>query len=511
MKKNNYQFCIQNKSNNKYYFNQEKGQFLICHPILFDMLNRYNNGQDIESWFNSIKSESEVKLDNSEKFTNSDIKYYYEKFNYLKNHNYFNKIKATKNNNQRLTANDICSQLANTPQVTFEVTEHCNLNCVYCAYGTYYSNYETRNNQNMDISSAKNLLKYIKHFWNSNLNQSYDTQKIISFYGGEPLLNFKLIKEIVDYSKQLQLNHNSIGFSMTTNGVLLEQHIDYLVKNNFSLLISLDGPKTANSYRLFHNNKKSFDLVFNNIKNVQKKYPEYFEKNINFNAVLHNKSSISEIYWFFKKEFNKKPSISELSPDGIADDQKQTFLKTYANLNEKMNKAKDKTVIENDMFADLPNINEIALFLHRSCDFSFADYNDLISNNCQNCTPTGTCIPFLKKIFVTAKGNILPCERIGHEFSLGKVYKEKIDLNFKVIAETYNRYYNKISKLCSSCFNSKNCPQCIFYLDINSKQPKCNSFESKNEFKSNLSNISDFIETNQNNYKRLIKDVTIVY
>ena len=76
-------------------------------------------------------------------------------------------------------------------------------------------------------------------------------------------MNFAFIKEIVNYVKQLKLQHNRFSFSMTTNGVLLKKHMDFLYENDFNLLISLDGDEKNNAYRVFVNGKPSYETILN--------------------------------------------------------------------------------------------------------------------------------------------------------------------------------------------------------------------------------------------------------
>ena len=85
---------------------------------------------------------------------------------------------------------------------------------------------------------------------------------------------------------------------MTTNATLIDRHISFLVKNDFHITISLDGSKQNQNYRVFHNGKNSFDKVFRNIKLIREKYPDFFEINVSFNSVLHNRNSVEEIHKF---------------------------------------------------------------------------------------------------------------------------------------------------------------------------------------------------------------------
>ncbi|MBA7551086.1 hypothetical protein ES705_43621 [subsurface metagenome] len=85
---------------------------------------------------------------------------------------------------------------------------------------------------------------------------------------------------------------------MTTNAMLLDRYMDYLVQHDFRILISLDGNEKNHSYRVDHAGKNSFKKVLANIKLLQQTFPDFFETNVYFNAVLHNRNSVAEIYKF---------------------------------------------------------------------------------------------------------------------------------------------------------------------------------------------------------------------
>ena len=78
----------------------------------------------------------------------------------------------------------------------------------------------------------------------------------IGFYGGEPLLEFERMKEIVAFAEQLAADNGvELRFNVTTNGTLLsEEKIHYLVAHKFAVMISLDGNKESHDrYRVFKN------------------------------------------------------------------------------------------------------------------------------------------------------------------------------------------------------------------------------------------------------------------
>lgn len=247
--------------------------------------------------------------------------YYFEKYEYLKKHGFFSKSQPI--NFGTISESLIKNNMAEIPQIVFETTDFCNLNCTYCALGDFYEEFDVRNQKNINVEHAITLLKYvfdIKH--KSKKNQLY-----ISFHGGEPLFNGDFIKQIVAIANQLKSEKEmNIVYTMMTNATLLHKYIDFLVENKFQLLISLDGNEVNHSYRYFRGNKKeSFEKVIENTDILLFDYPEYFAENVNFNAVLHNRNSVKDIYEFIYSRYHKIPKIAELNPCDVSSDKEAFF------------------------------------------------------------------------------------------------------------------------------------------------------------------------------------------
>jgi uncharacterized protein len=464
---------------------------------------------DIGDWFNRLSCDP-VRIEPYGDFPRKQIEYYYRKFLLLKKSGYFSDIDQEEILNAEVSPEQIRSTLANIKQITLEVTDICNLKCEYCGYGKFYSDYDKRENKSMDFRTAKRLLDYFADLWNSSLNQSHDRNIYISFYGGEPLLNYPLIREVASYANQLKLLHNRFTFSMTTNGLLIEKYMDFLVEYGFRLLISLDGEKKNNAYRVFANGKAAYPEILRNVEALQKKYPDYFKNNVNFNAVLHNKNSVSQVFNFFKRYFDKTPFINALNTAGIRESEKQNFWQAYSNVDESLFKSKDYLKIEKEMFIRLPNIQNISKFVHYNSDFSFTNYNDLIFPTHQRKRiATGTCVPFSKKVYVTVNGKIMPCERIGHQFFFGYVRPDKIELDEEAIAKKFNDYIRRIRSQCNLCYNTEICTQCVFNLNLQEMNPKCFGFMTYKDYSKYLSSYMNSLEQKPETYAKLLKEVVI--
>jgi uncharacterized protein len=234
--------------------------------------------------------------------------------------------------------NDLQANLANLRMLLIEVTDECNLACKYCGYGNLYNNYDPRKGKKQNFENIKAIIDYLHKLWSSPLNTSFNSNIVIGFYGGEPLIAFDIIEKSISYIEALNIKGITFSYNMTTNAFLLDKHMDYLVDKKFKLLLSLDGDEACNSYRITKNNKSSFHKINSNILLLKNKYPNYFQENVEFNSVLHNLNSVSRIYTFIKNNYNKMPTISELNSKGVADDKKEKFYSMFKN---KMQSVKD--------------------------------------------------------------------------------------------------------------------------------------------------------------------------
>lgn len=329
------------------------------------------------------------------------------------------------------------------------------MRCTYCAFSSLYVKGEKRNGRKMPYALAKTLLDYLFGIWEQDDVKQVPSPLNISFYGGEPLMNYELIEKVVNYIEQNRQRVNKhITFSMTTNALLLPKHIRFLVDKQFNLLISLDGDEYGDSYRVKKNGAPSFRTVIRNVRSIQDEYPDYFKEHVSFNAVLTNRNSYDSIIRFFNKTFDKKPTISPLSV-------------TDVNPNEIL---RLKTLLNHDQvdYSCLPLEQSPALtaFIREyeiKSGNAFYDFNELLYDMEREATlPTGTCLPFMKKMFLSARGIILPCEKIDHTFGYGSVDSSGVNLDVFKVAESYNRTTGAYDKQCSSCKIRRYCIKCAY-------------------------------------------------
>lgn len=182
--------------------------------------------------------------------------------------------------------------------VIINPTMNCNLKCWYC-----YENHKEKSS--MSLSIADSIIEHIKkQFSYVNFKKLH-----LSFFGGEPLLNKKIIKYIVDEVKIFcRENEIEIALSFTTNGTLINRQIlEYLKSFNVSFQITFDGNKDQhNSTRFFKaTNIGSFDCILKNIFQISQVLDKYFI-NIRINFNQEKLESIRELIDEIEKIVDKE-------------------------------------------------------------------------------------------------------------------------------------------------------------------------------------------------------------
>ena len=393
----------------------------------------------------------------------------------------------------RILPENVLSLLSSAQAICFEITEKCNLKCKYCVFGELYSISSKRKNKSVNLDYCYKLIDFLNTHYSSNENIKNNKPISISFYGGEPLIEINKIKRIVNYLENKFLSiGKQLRFFLTTNAVLLKENIEYLVSKNFTLLISIDGNEYHNSYRVYKNGNSTFNDIFQNIQYVKIKYANYFSENVTFNAVLNNRSSESDVRKFFEQNFGiaEKLLVSEIADNGI----------------DSKNIEKHKLVSNPAISSRIGN-EELFSFFKKFKQGIKDDYSELFLNP-EKCSimPSAICMPFYTKIFLTVEGLILPCERIGRDFILGKVTKQKVDISFEKIAEMYNKVYNYIETQCLSCEKRFYCSSCFLKHYKHDKNSLCIDRKKAifDDDRNEISYILQYLEANPERIKAFI-------
>lgn len=135
----------------------------------------------------------------------------------------------------------------NATSLTLMVSQACNLRCKYC----YGEGGEYSNRGLMSYEVAKSAVDFL-------VSNTEEEKLNVCFFGGEPLLNYELVKKVVEYTKMIaQSSSRKFTYSMTTNATLITPEIEQFIKENkISITVSMDGNKETNDANRYYADKR---------------------------------------------------------------------------------------------------------------------------------------------------------------------------------------------------------------------------------------------------------------
>ena len=222
------------------------GSVHVVDEIVYDMIPMYE-GSGLE----------EITAELNGRYKEEDIEEAYEEITELKEAGslftediYENYIDSFKNRQPVVKA--LCLHIAHD----------CNLACQYCfaEEGEYHGRRAL-----MSFEVGKKALDFLVANSGSRRNLEVD------FFGGEPLMNWEVVKQLVEYGRSIEeANNKKFRFTLTTNGVLLNDEIlDFVNKEMGNIVLSTDGRKEVHDrMRPFRNGKGSYDLIMPKFKKV---------------------------------------------------------------------------------------------------------------------------------------------------------------------------------------------------------------------------------------------------
>lgn len=216
------------------------GSVHLVDDLVYDMIPLFEQNRELNYIYNKLK----------DKYSETEIK------------EGLTEIKLLKDNGQLFTQDiyqeyieDIKKHETVVKALCLHIAHDCNLACKYCfaEEGEYHGRKEL-----MSFEVGKKAIDFL--IKNSGNRRNLE----VDFFGGEPLMNFEVVKEIVHYGRSLEeKNHKKFRFTLTTNGVLLNDDvIEFANREMSNVVLSLDGRKDVNdNMRPFRNGKGSYDLI----------------------------------------------------------------------------------------------------------------------------------------------------------------------------------------------------------------------------------------------------------
>lgn len=391
----------------------------------------------------------------------TDASITFEKNSYYRRIDKINKIKESnvelKENNE-IRVGDIEEYILKygVSELVLEVTNACNFRCGYCFFSEHYQSHSKLNNKAMTFETMKRAVDIYFDLIKKGEKYNPEREPVVAFYGGEPLLNFKLIVECVNYIKEIY--GKKVIYEITTNASLLTDDISmFFVENNFIPVFSLDGPKEIHdANRKAYDGKGTFEKVYSNIK----RYIEIANNYAFINSVYDCNTDLVKLMEFWEEE--NSMILLSLSPVNPYDTDyynqfNQDVIEKFKNTMREL-ECYFFTLIEKKDISknEKRELNFLYLLFGKPAssvymkDMFKKGYNRMIS-----CT--GSCVPG-DKIFVNVEGNLYPCEKVDKGMIIGNLTK---GLDYALIKEMLDEYRKKITSTCKTCKVKNVCSLCF--------------------------------------------------
>ena len=352
--------------------------------------------------------------------------------------------------------------------LTLCMTEKCNMRCVYCSHSGLYPLERPHSNAQMSRDTAKRAIEYFLSTSTRNENPS------ISFYGGEPSLQFDLIQELVSYAKTLAPDRE-VDFHLDTNGLLLRRSVvDFVLKHQMFLQVSVDGPSEIHDrYRKTRGGADTFDVIMSHLLSIRERDADYFKNRVRFSVTLSPPYHLDKVERFFEQDvfdgmvlasqFVEPCDTSFYEKFASGDDHQQQALqiegmrKRYMDC--RVSGGRPTKLARN--FFEPPLVS-----IHKR---QRKPMRGRIPCN-------GNCVPGVRKLFVDVHGNYYPCERVGGSCQLGDVDH---GVSKKAAKKLVEDYIEMSETDCSKCWASRLCGMCFATsrrgdkLAIDSKRKAC--------------------------------------
>lgn len=287
------------------------------------------------------------------------------------------------------------------------VAMDCNLRCEYCFAST--GDYG-HGRMIMDFTTGKKALDFL-------LENSGDRENLeVDFFGGEPLMNFDVVKQLVEYGRSKEKEYNKkFRFTMTTNGVLLDdEKMEYLNKEMSNIVLSIDGRKEVNDrVRRRVDGTGCYDKIlpaFKKVKDLRGEQSYY----VRGTFTKYNLDFSNDVFHLFDEGFD------QISIEPVVCESKEKYAITEADL--------PRVFSEYERLAQRMLINE-----KKGKKFNFFHFMlDLDQGPCAIKRLRG-CSSGNEYVAVTTEGDIYPCHQfVGiTDFKMGNVFDGTFNTEMK--------------------------------------------------------------------------------
>jgi uncharacterized protein len=282
----------------------------------------------------------------------------------------------------------------------------------------------------------------------------------LSFYGGEPLINFDLIKRTVQYARGVFTGKN-IRFHIATNGTLLDRRIQLWLVDNPEVLVTvtLNGPASLHDrFRHTEKGRGSYERIMRNLSVFKKENPITFHGQIN---VIINYFNVTELptikAWYLEKTlFNKTLPVS-LRRISLRFADAQLSSQFTKHLESNTIPVLEK--IEDEYLSCLKSKQYQKNFWGVLWDAPLSRLHFRPMTTVGLRYPfTGGCAPLTKRLFVDTDGNLRLCEKADGKIKIGSI-DDGVD--FSRLNQLIVEFERLLNAKCRNCWALRMCSLCL--------------------------------------------------
>ena len=303
------------------------------------------------------------------------------------------------------------------------VAHDCNMTCKYC-FGDKGAFEGTRSLLSLE-TGEKAIDFLLKH---SGTRRNLE----IDFFGGEPLMNFDVVKGLVAYGREKEKAYGkNIRFTITTNGLLLDDaKADYINENMDNVILSIDGrPSVNDNMRRTINDKGTYDIITQNyLRFVEKRKGTYYVRGTFTRENLDFSEDVKHLADIGFKNVSVEPVVTNHSVSyALQDGDMELIFSEYEKLT--------------DLYLE---------YAREGKKFEFFHFNiDLNQGPCVVKRVSG-CGAGTEYVAISPEGDIYPCHQFvgNHDFRLGSLYEGHFE----------NKRYDEFNK--AHIYNKDQCRGC---------------------------------------------------
>ncbi len=329
--------------------------------------------------------------------------------------------------------------------ICLNVAHACNMKCEYCfaAQGDFGMKPAL-----MALETAKQAMDFL-------LKNSGQVKNLeVDFFGGEPLLVADMLKDLVAFCREREKETGKrFNFTLTTNAALLEDDIiDWVIENNISVILSLDGRKTTNDCcRLLNNGEGTYDLIVPRIQKLVARHPiSYFTRGTFTQQNLDFSRDLEHLIELGFECISLEPAVGPDNGYSIQEQDLPRVLDEYERLTE--------VLLEN---------------YTQGKEIEFFHYNlNLQRGSCLAKRVTG-CGAGIEYLVVTPEGDIYPCHQFVGDpvFYMGDIFQGIKNLQIRQDFAN-NQLQDKVCRDCwARYFCGGGCHANAYYRSMDLKKP----------------------------------------